>query len=74
MVNHKISYHYYKVLDESIADIPLNEEHTPTYYRVPTITRISHFQNNDEAWNMTRFTKTQHSLLPPAMTTGPATC
>jgi hypothetical protein len=47
MVKSQIAYHYNKVLDESIAEISLNDDLGPTYYRAPLITRISHFQNDD---------------------------
>jgi hypothetical protein len=59
MVISQISYHYYVGLDASIAEIPLIEDRQPKYYQAPTITRICHFQNDDKARNMTRFTRPQ---------------
>jgi hypothetical protein len=58
MVCSQIAYYCYNlVLDESIAEIPLNKSLEATYFQAPTITQmISHFQNDDEARNMTRFT------------------
>jgi hypothetical protein len=64
MVNSDIVFHYYNTLDKSIGDIPLHEDNQLTYFMHPTITRIKHFQNEDEAWNMTRFIKRElHRLL-----------
>ncbi len=57
MVIRQIGYHYYLALDKSIADIHLIEDRQPKYYQAPTITRICHFQNDDEERNMTRFTR-----------------
>jgi hypothetical protein len=55
----QIAYHYNKALDKFIGDIPLNED-----LEALPITRISYFQNDDEAQNMTRFTKTElHRVL-----------
>jgi hypothetical protein len=52
MVNSAIAFHYYNALDESMGDVPVEEDNQPTYYRPPTITRIDHFQNEDKARNM----------------------
>jgi hypothetical protein len=57
MFNSATVFHYFNALDKFIGDIPLEEDNQPIYYRHPTITRIYHFQNEDEARNMTRFTK-----------------
>jgi hypothetical protein len=66
MVSSQIFYHYYKTLDKIIAEIPHLEDTQPKYYQAPCITRIYHFQNDDEARNMTRFTKSITGTLLPA--------
>jgi hypothetical protein len=56
MINTQIACHYYLARDVSIREIPLIEDRAPTYFRAPLVTWIEHFQNDDKARNMARFT------------------
>jgi hypothetical protein len=69
--NSETCYHVLRILEENVADIPQDEENQVAYKRPPRFTRISSFQNCDEAKNITNFNKEEltkmivnHSGLP----------